>query len=411
MKFDVYPKIFETHKKEILNIKLLYEKETSNEYFVEIYGMDTGEKRILVLKPKNGILSAELELKEEQEYRVIIKSKENNGINEVFSIYACDKDLFYKNPYKGDLHMHTNRSDGQECPEYVALNMRKMGFDFIAITDHRNYSASLEAIESFKDIKSDFLILPGEEVHPPDNYVHIINFGGRESINEKMKDEKTYRKEVEEIMKNLKDFPEYLDKYIYASCVWCFEKIREAEGLSIFCHPFWITENAYNVPLNMIDYMFENKPFCAFELLGGHETESNNLQTAYYNNSREKQQKVPIAGVSDAHGIHNSYAGWFYTVVFSETLTFDDLKRNIKNFYSVAVESIPNEGTRIYGDFRLVKFTGFLLREYFPVHDNECFIEGSIIESKKAGQTADFETEFLEGLFNKYYNRNQGGKI
>ena len=157
--------------------------------------------------------------------------------------------------------------------------------------------------------------------------------------------------------------------------------------------------------------MFENKPFCAFELLGGHETESNNLQTAYYNNSREKQQKVPIAGVSDAHGIHNSYAGWFYTVVFSETLTFDDLKRNIKNFYSVAVESIPNEGTRIYGDFRLVKFTGFLLREYFPVHDNECFIEGSIIESKKAGQTADFEKEFLEGLFNKYYNRNQGGKI
>ena len=53
MKFDVYPKIFETHKKEILNIKLLYEKETSNEYFVEIYGMDTGEKRILALKPKN----------------------------------------------------------------------------------------------------------------------------------------------------------------------------------------------------------------------------------------------------------------------------------------------------------------------------------------------------------------------
>lgn len=78
--------------------------------------------------------------------------------------------------------------------------------------------------------------------------------------------------------------------------------------------------------------MFEKKPFCAFELLGGHETESNNLQTAYYNNSREKQQKIPIVGVSDAHGIHNSYAGWFYTVVFSETLTLDDLKKNIKNF-------------------------------------------------------------------------------
>ena len=77
----------------------------------------------------------------------------------------------------------------------------------------------------------------------------------------------------------------------------------------------------------------------------------------------------------------------------------------------MAIESIPNEGTRIYGEFRLVKFTEFLLREYFPVHDNRCFIEGSIIENEKTAETADFQGELLEGLLNKYYNRNQGGKI
>ena len=87
------------------------------------------------------------------------------------------------------------------------------------------------------------------------------------------------------------------------------------------------------------------------------------------------------------------------------------MMKNIKKFYSVAVESIPNEGTRIYGEFRLVKFTEFLLREYFPVHDNRCFIEGSIIENEKTEETADFQGELLEGLLNKYYNRNQGGKI
>lgn len=27
------------------------------------------------------------------------------------------------------------------------------------------------------------------------------------------------------------------DAYQYASCVWCFDKIREARGLGIFCHP------------------------------------------------------------------------------------------------------------------------------------------------------------------------------
>ena len=408
MKFDVYPKIFEIYKKRILNIKLLYEKDTSIEYFVEISGMDTGEKIKLMLKPKAGILSAEVKLSEEQEYKVTVKDEKSTGS---FSIYACKEDLFYKNPYKGDLHMHTNRSDGLESPEYVAVSMRKMGFDFIAVTDHRNYKASLEAIESFKGIKSDFLIFPGEEIHSPDNYVHIINFGGRESINEMMKDTENYKKEVERIIESLENFPEYLDKYIYASCAWCFEKIRETGGLSIFCHPFWITENAYNVPLNLVDYMFEKKPFCAFEVLGGHETESNNLQTAYYSSSREKQQKIPIVGVSDAHGIHNSYAGWFYTIVFAESPALDNLKESIKNLYSVAVESIPNEGTRIYGEFRLVKFAEFLLREYFPVHDNECFIEGSIIEKRKTAGMENVRGKFLEELFSKYYNRNQGGII
>ena len=411
MEFNVYPKIFEIYKKEILNIKPLYEKETSDEYIVEISGMDTGEKRKLIIKPRDGVLSAEVEFSEEQEYRVTVENVKNKKIKGSFSVYACKEDLFLKNPYKGDLHMHTNRSDGLETPEYVALNMRKMGFDFIAITDHRNYSASIEAIESFKGIKSDFLILPGEEVHPPDNYVHIINFGGTESINEKMKDTETYNREVNEIIKNLKDFPDNLDKYVYASCVWSFDKIRAAGGLSIFCHPFWVTENAYNVPVSLTDYMFEKKPFCAFELLGGHETESNNLQTAYYNNSREKQQRIPIVGVSDAHGIHNSYAGWFYTIVFSESLTLENLKVGIKNFYSAAVENIPNEGIRIYGEFRLVKYTGFLLREYFPVHDKECFIEGCIIEKGKSEAGEDFGIGLSERLFNKYYNRNRGGRI
>ena len=85
-------------------------------------------------------------------------------------------------PYKGDLHIHSNRSDGREPPAHVAARCRQIGLDFVALTDHHQYAPSLEAIAAFTAAPVDLALYPGEEVHAPGNPIHIVNFGGRFSV-------------------------------------------------------------------------------------------------------------------------------------------------------------------------------------------------------------------------------------
>ncbi len=48
------------------------------------------------------------------------------------------------NWYKGNLHMHTTRSDGHASPKDAVERYRRNGYDFIALTDHRRPSVTLE---------------------------------------------------------------------------------------------------------------------------------------------------------------------------------------------------------------------------------------------------------------------------
>ena len=48
------------------------------------------------------------------------------------------------NWYKGNLHMHTTRSDGHRDPAEAVEIYRRNGYDFIALTDHRRPGVTLE---------------------------------------------------------------------------------------------------------------------------------------------------------------------------------------------------------------------------------------------------------------------------
>ena len=121
-----------------------------------------------------------------------------------FNLYSLYPDLMKLRPYKGDIHLHSLCSDGMEAPEYVAARYREEGFDFIAVTDHGKYAPSLHTMKFWKDLRNGFRLFPGEEVHTPDNPVHIINFGGTFSVNDLAQNEpERYRREVEEISRSL----------------------------------------------------------------------------------------------------------------------------------------------------------------------------------------------------------------
>ncbi len=361
-----------------------------------------------VLQPVDGKLRIRQYFEAEQEHVLYVEetTKDKSRCVGDFRLYSLSPDLFRRRPYKGDFHLHSCRSDGWESPGYVAAACRRIGLDFMAVTDHRQYEPSIEARKAFESVDIDLRIFPGEEIHPPESQVHMINFGGRFSINALFRDETAYRDEAGALQRRLGKMPPGVDPYLYASSVWCFEKIREGGGLGIFCHPYWLTEHRYSPPGALTSHLFETQPFDAFELIGGfhrREADSNTLQVALYHEERARGRKIPIVGASDAHGCERGdLFGWYYTLVFSSTLQLEDLVDSVRDLYSVAVEALPGETPRAYGPFRFVKYALYLLREFFPAHDEPCVEEGRLMAAHLAGdETAAATLASLKGRTSK----------
>ncbi len=424
--FDIYPRIVAEGRPTTIRVQPLYDhkriKGEANYAVIhspmETRGLSsTGTfERVHDLQPVNGGLEITLVFEGEQEHRIDIFETigEEQRVYCKFSVYSLKEDIFELRPYKGDLHMHSYYSDGREAPAYVAGACRRVGLDFMALTDHGQYLPSLEAQQAYKDLDIDLMIFPGEEIHPPDNDVHMINFGGAFSVNDLIRNDKeTYLREVEEIMKREKANLQEQDKYKYASCLWCFDKIRQGGGLGIYCHPYWIWDNMYNVSKDLHEYIYNQQPFDAYELIGGfyiNEAESNFLQVTYYQEQRAKGKEMPIVGVTDAHGCDTGELfGWYYTIVFSPDLKLSSLIEGIKDLRSVAVEALPGNPVRVYGPYRLVKYALFLIREVFPIHDELCNEEGKLMLEYIAGhQDAAQILKGYKGRVSRKMNRFWG---
>ena len=412
--YDVFPRIVRAGQKQVLSVRPLFGHvrfEAGREYTLSLLpceGVDGQvgwvEPQRWTLAPQDGTLQVECEFGGEQEYVLALELPGKPPV--AFHLFALEPDLFARRPWKGDFHMHTYHSDGIESPAYVAASCRKIGLDFMAISDHRLYAPSLEAMAAFAEVATDLRIYPGEEVHPPDNWVHILNFGGSFSVNDKFRGE-AYREEVRAIEAGL-DLPAGIERYPYASCAWCYDQIRAGGGLGIFCHPYWVSNRRYDVPGYLTDLLLERQPFDALELIGGYhrfEIESNTLQVARYQEERARGKRIPIVGVSDAHGCEtDSLFGWFYTVAFAPSSDLPDLVGSIKELYSVAVEALPGETARAFGPFRLVRYTQYLLRELFPEHDELCQEEGRLLLAHAGGDgNAASQLAALQGRVGRYY--------
>jgi hypothetical protein len=69
--------------------------------------------------------------------------------------------------FRGNLHTHTNRSDGGHSPEQVCASYRRQGYDFVAVTDHflPEYGFPITDTTPFR--RDDFTTLIGAELHAP----------------------------------------------------------------------------------------------------------------------------------------------------------------------------------------------------------------------------------------------------
>jgi len=336
-------------------------------------------------------------LKTEDEYTILLQQKTGKegkwyeAFRDLtsFKIYALKEDLFALRPFRGDFHMHSTRSDGKDAPEYVAASCRRIGDDFMALTDHGKYEPSLEVIEKMKVYDLDMKCYPGEEVHLPGNEPHIIHFGGRFSVNGFVREHKEqFDAEVEERKKEFASVPSPVTRLQMAISEWAYDKIREAGGVCSFCHPYWGgTHNS--IGEDLIDLMLARKKFDALEVFGGfykYQLESNMLALMRYQQELGRGNDMPVVGVSDAHGCDGDLFGWYYTVVFAPDAEFASLKSGILENRCVAVQAVPDSFPIVAGPFRLVKYAYFLLREYFPAHNELCRIEGELVLRHLSGE-------------------------
>ena len=414
--YDIYPKAFLGNAEKTITIQPLgdhvaFKKDKNytvqvlkvNQGNASVYPERSGRSNVPAILGEDGNLRLTAYFEGEGEHYLNVH--EDGRCIFTLSVYSLDEDMAGRIPQRGDLHLHTRRSDGSQSPAITASNYRGHGYDFMVISDHNRYYPSLEAIRAFGDI-SDVALVPGEEVHLLLNDVHYINFGGTYSINALVEggpnDEKAgsdlawrsldgnapdtmsredYLAMVRERAKSV-PLANESERLSYAVIEWTYEHMKANGGLGVFVHPYWLCQ-CMQLPEEYTEFIYKNKPFDAFEVLGGENYfGQNGFQTALYYEMRAKGVDVGVVGATDSHSSHaehNRNALICSTIVFAKENTREGLVQAIKDKYSVAVDTISTE-YRLVGDFRWIRYGAFLMDNYFPVHDQVCATEGHYLK-------------------------------
>ena len=442
--YDIFPKVFPVGVSADITVKPLgVHTKFSGEYKIMVQRLDGGHighefsawnhTDYFVTPCEDGCLRFTYTADKEGELAVRIYKKDSDRRTVQLNLYALAEDMADRIPLRGDLHMHTCRSDGHGDPAVVCADYRMKGYDFIVVTDHSRYYPSLEAMRAYKDVKTALNILPGEEVHLPQTDVHIVNAGGLFSINglfdylrnyietngdidarrfddtitppDIVTDEQ-YNRELDAIEASLTDVPADVNKRWYAVCVWAFDKIREAGGLGIFAHPYWISD-MWQIHEPFTQYMLANKPFDAFEVLGGENYyQQNGFQTAIYYDEYRRGNVLPIVGSTDSHNSteNNRNAAICSTIVFAHKNESADILQSIKDKYSVAVDTISAE-YRLVGEHRFQKYACYLMENFYPLHDRAAYSDGEIMRKYYLGEADASVVEATAALADKMFDK------
>ncbi len=433
--YDIFPLVFPIQQDVPFTVKAVgARKPLSGDYTIVIHNALAGatwedfsawnSTKISCKAGKDGELCFPYTATKEGEYFVRLFQEGKQIVQ--LHIYALADDLIGRYPLRGDFHLHTSGSDGQQPPAVVCANYRKRGYDFLVITDHDRYFPSLDAIEAYKSVDIPLSILPGEEVHLPGTTVHIINAGGMFSVNGLLPMKENYIEtngelsrrrfdesiqppdvytmpdywgEIDKIERGLTadgTFPKQVDSRSYAVCLWIFDKIRKAQGLGIFCHPYWIND-LYQITEDFTLYMLEQHPFDAFEVLGGENYYAQNgLQTALYYEEYKHGRVHPIVGSTDSHSSVSSNRNYDIcsTIIFAKSDKREDILDAVREKYSLAVDTISKE-YRLVGEYRLQKYGAFLMERYFPIHDAQALIDGELMYQYAIGNASKEEVELI----------------
>jgi len=458
--YEVFPKVFSVGTYANVSVRGLHRDKVFkpyHNYSIHFFSIiNKNEKGDLIIRAdEKGWLKFRIFLQTKGEYLIDVYDEENRGKEEnrekiltTIHIFAVDPDLARRKAYRGDLHLHTVYSDGLKTPIQMAVMGKKLGFDFIAITDHNKHFPSLEAIEEARKMNLNLLIFAGEEISAygeKEERMHLLSYGASKGVVPERNNKKLYEKEYQDIFNELKDknLIQGLSREIYANVMWYVKKVHQFGGYAFIAHPFWIMENAryFHIDRLVYDQLLEDNLVDGVEIPGGCLPGENLLAITEYYDKTAKGKKIPIINSSDSHDYGHIY-GDFWTMVFAEKLEKEDIFQAILDLKSVACVHHPDENftaldsfdfappgniyqdtfdlkSRAYihhpyenfiaiGPFELVEYAYFLQREFFPLHNKICELEGKlsmrILEGKdKYGQELVNLRKELDDLYGKFW--------
>ena len=156
-------------------------------------------------------------------------------------------------------------------------------------------------------------------------------------------------------------------------------------------------------------YMLANKPFDAFEVLGGENYyQQNGFQTAIYYDEYRRGNVLPIVGSTDSHNSteNNRNAAICSTIVFAHKNERADILQSIKDKYSVAVDTISAE-YRLVGEHRFQKYACYLMENFYPLHDRAAYSDGEVMRKYYLGEAdasvVEATAALAEKMFDKYF--------
>jgi hypothetical protein len=200
------------------------------------------------------------------------------------------------NWYKGNLHCHTNRSDGLIPPSECINIYKNAGYDFLSITDHRKFYEGYET--------DNFVLFSGIEFHYVDwvarKNFHILGINLKEDI--------------------------YTDDTTKPQTI--INEINKQEGIAIIAHPPW--------SLITHDDLMDLHDYFGIEIWNyANDVKSSRGDASIYVDVIASKGVVKyLFATDDSHRYTNDALGG-YIMVNSEKLDSDSIFENIKegNFY------------------------------------------------------------------------------
>lgn len=324
-----------------------------------------------------------------------LKKGEKKREERFYAVCTLAPDAFALRPFKGEIHQHSNVSDGRTEPRDHVRYARAAGFDFIAVTDHRSSRQNPIVAAAAKDSGSGLVTYPGEEMHNVGHILHSICLGANEvmSITRRTPELVAGAAPIlEKLRSELPDMHE-TERRSLAEALYLARRARAKGAVVIYCHPYWKPYGRCNAPPEFTKSILSRGDFDAVEIANGQFNYDNYLTAALlYELAAATGRRWPVVSASDNHNVSNvDRLRRNCNIIFAPNASFPEFKKALREHRLVAaVDTLSwnKKSSRpiLFGSWRFVKLATFLEDSgYWKRHDKLAAAQAQLIAKFLAG--------------------------